>query len=428
MRSRSDALPEVELLVLEDEQPEVSIATVDIKSKRWWPVAVAAAVVAGAILVTGHGSGPEVAAAPPTVAAPTTLFRPVTKDVPTARSAADAARRSYPAVLISADARSLIVLSDGGAFEVDVTEPPDTIAGYVARPPATVVTLTNGLVRAYSRMYPEGIELGSARGVFPSSDPRRVWLSGVLDGGTAVKEMPVDGTVPPQLATGFIRLPDGFDVVGVAGPQLVLSANGKSLNPSELRTWDPETRSTSFITQQGLLIAAADGALAWTRPGCGDCGIYLRRGDTISIVTGVPNVDPTVPGAFSPDGRFLAVAITGAWPGGGTGAIVHGVAVIDLDQTHDHGAFGIATPDIRSTTPVGMTWSGGGALLVRDTSDRIVAYEPHAGGTARMFAFRPREAPRPPTSLTEMGTRIPHTMPSTGTPPTTLAPVPIPPG
>ena len=55
---------------------------------------------------------------------------------PTARSAADAARRSYPAVLISSDATSLIVLSQGGAFEVDVAEPPDTIAGYVARPPA----------------------------------------------------------------------------------------------------------------------------------------------------------------------------------------------------------------------------------------------------------------------------------------------------
>ncbi len=72
------------------------------------------------------------------------------------------ARRAYPAVLISSDATSLIVLSQGGAFEVDVAEPPDTIAGYVARPPATVVTLTNGLVRAYSRDYPDGIELGSA--------------------------------------------------------------------------------------------------------------------------------------------------------------------------------------------------------------------------------------------------------------------------
>ena len=98
---------------------------------------------------------------------------------------------------------------------------------------------------------------------------------------------------------------------------------------------------------------------------------------------------PTVPGAFSADGRFLAVGITGAWPGGGTGAIVHAVAVVDLDPQH---SFAVATPDIRSTTPVAMTWSGGGALLVRDTSDRIVAYEPLAGGIANMFAFRPRDA------------------------------------
>ncbi|HMK10710.1 MAG TPA: hypothetical protein VK461_03965, partial [Acidimicrobiales bacterium] len=156
------------------------------------------------------------------------------------------------------------------------------------------------------------------------------------------------------------------------------------------------------------------------------CGIILRRGDTTSVIGSVPNLDPSVPGAFSPDGRYLAVAITGAWPGGGTGAIVHAVAVIDLDQRDPHGAFDVRTPDIRSTTPVGMTWSGGGALLVRDTSDRIVAYEPEAGGIASMFAFRPREQ-RPPTPLTSMATRIPHTMPAPeGSPPTTY--VPIPPG
>ena len=117
-----------------------------------------------------------------------------------------------------------------------------------------------------------------------------------------------------------------------------------------------------------------------------------------------------MPGAFSPTGRFLAVAITGAWPGGGTGAIVHGVAVVDLDGPHQFGPPYVATPDIRSTTPVAMTWSSGGALLVRDTSDRIVAYEPHAGGIANMFAFRPRDQ-RPPTSLTAIPMRIPHTLP-----------------
>ena len=66
-----------------------------------------------------------------------------------------------------ADATALIVLARGGAFEVDVTEAPNTIAGYVARPPGTVVTLSNGLVRAYSRAFPDGVDLGSARGVFP---------------------------------------------------------------------------------------------------------------------------------------------------------------------------------------------------------------------------------------------------------------------
>src|SRR6185295_11850702 len=125
----------------------------------------------------------------------------------------------------------------------------------------------------------------------PSSDPERVWLSGVVDGGAAVKEMPVDGTVPPQLATGFIRLPDGSEVVGVAGSDLVLSGGDGPLDPFELQTWDPESRETKFVTRNGRLLAAADDALAWTPPNCADCGIYLRRGDTISVMKAVPNVD-----------------------------------------------------------------------------------------------------------------------------------------
>jgi hypothetical protein len=423
MRARDRDLPELELLSLDEEEPAPSVSTVDVKSKRWWPIALGAAVLAGAILVTGRGGGARVASAPATPSTSSTLFTPASNS-PGARAAADAARASYPAVLMSSDATALIVLARGGAFEVDVAEPPDTIAGYVARPPGTVVALSNGLVRAYSRMYPDGIDLGSARGVFPSQDPARVWLSGVVDGNAAVKEMPVDGTVPPQLATGFVRLPEGYEVAGVAGKQLVLSGTVESLDPEGIVTWDPDTRTTDFVTQRGSLLAAADGALAWTRPGCPDCGIYLRRGDTTTVVTGVPNVDPTVPGAFSPDGRFLAVAITGTWPGGGTGAIVHAVAVIDLDPRH---YFQVATPDIRSTTPVAMTWSGGGALLVRDTSDRIVAYEPHAGGLANMFAFRPRDQ-RPPSTLTAIPTRIPHTLPPVNDPPPTTLPPPIPPG
>jgi len=359
--------------------------------------------------VTGHGSGSGVASAPATPSTPSTLFQPAPSMSPTLDEAS-VATSSSPAVLISADASSLIVLSQGRAFEVDVAKPPDTIASYVARPPSTVVTLTNGLVRAFSRDYPQGIDLGSARAVFPSADPRRVWLSSVVDGGAAVKEMRIDGRVLPQLATGFVRLPDGYDVVGVAGDQLVLSgADG-------LRTWDPSSRLLSFVSGHGTLLASSAESIVWTRPDCTSCGIFLLRGDRLSLITGVANVDPTVPGAFSPDGRFLAVAITGAWPGGGTGAVVHAVAVIDLDPTNDHGAFDVQTPDIRSTTPVGMTWSSGGALLVRDTSDRIVAYEPIAGGMANMFSFRPRDQ-RQPTTLTSIAPRIPH-----ASPPTTYAP------
>jgi hypothetical protein len=432
MRSRAGGLPEVELIALDEDDRSAGAETVDVKPKRWWPVALVGALVAAAIVATGQGSSANSAAevtVPPT---PSTRFPPAPTTVPTARRVADAQRRAYPAVLISSDATALLVLTQDGAFEVDVAEAPDMITGFVGRPPATVVTLTNGLVRAYSREYPEGIELGSARAVFPSQDPRRVWLTGVIDGESAVKEMPVDGTVPPQLATGFIALPDNSSVVGVAGGELVLSVRTDLSEPYELVTWDPATRTTEFVARSATLVAAAERSIAWIPTGCDDCGIYVRRDGVIRVYNRLPNVDSSVQGAFSPDGRFLALAIAGAWPGGGAGAVVHSVTVVDVDPPRSIpgrppvGPPIVATPDIRSTSPVAMTWSSGGALLVRDTYDRVVAYEPLAGGIARMFAFRPREAPQAPTPLAARPTRIPHTMPPLNSPATTLAPVLVP--
>ena len=208
--------------------------------------------------------------------------------------------------------------------------------------------------------------------------------------------MPVNGTVPPQLATGFIRLPDGYEVAGVAGKELVLSGTVKSLDPYEIVTWDPDTRSADFVTQRGLAsrcrrwCARLDAARA-APTAASTCGGATPSASSKRCRTSTPRCR----GRSLRTGRFLAIAITGAWPGGGTGAIVHGVAVVDLDGPHQFGPPYVATPDIRSTTPVAMTWSGGGALLVRDTSDRIVAYEPHAGGIANMFALPP---PRPATA------------------------------
>ena len=178
------------------------------------------------------------------------------------------------------------------------------------------------------------------------------------------------------------------------------------------------------MTRNGRLIAAADDALAWTPPDCTDCGIFLRRGDTISVVKAVPNVDPTVPGAFSTRRSVPRCRDHRAHgPEAAQGAIVHSVAVVDLDKAHLFGrARRTSRSDIRSTTPVAMTWSSGGARSVRDTSDRIVAYEPRAGGIARMFAFRPRERP-PPSDADPSHTETcrpqrpsPPTMPPTADP------------
>ena len=46
-RAHDRDLPELELLALDEEEPVPSASTVDVKSKRWWPIAVGAAVLAG---------------------------------------------------------------------------------------------------------------------------------------------------------------------------------------------------------------------------------------------------------------------------------------------------------------------------------------------------------------------------------------------
>ena len=57
MRSRAGALPELELIALDEEDPSPAARTVELKSTRWWPVALVAVVVAGAIVATGQGVG-----------------------------------------------------------------------------------------------------------------------------------------------------------------------------------------------------------------------------------------------------------------------------------------------------------------------------------------------------------------------------------
>ena len=117
----AEAGAHTELLSLHDEEPAPQVAMVDVKARRWWPVALGAAIVAGAILVTGHDGGPNAAAAPPAPSTSSTLFTPV-PDSQNARADLEQ-RRSYATALISADASSLIVLSQRGGFELDLTEP-----------------------------------------------------------------------------------------------------------------------------------------------------------------------------------------------------------------------------------------------------------------------------------------------------------------
>ena len=398
MRSRVAGLPELELIALDEEEPSPRAQAIEVKSKRWWPVALVGMIVAGAIVATGQGSSVDTAdvTVPPL---PSTLLRRCLRRCPTARAgpptlnAVPTPPCSSPPMRPRCSCCQKVARSRSTSPKLP-TRSRDTSRD---RPPPWSPSPTGSC--APTRACTRRASTSAALAVFPSQDPRRVWLTGVIEGESAVKEMPVDGTVPPQLATGFIALPDNSSVVGVAGRELVLSVRTDLSEPYELVTWDPATRTTEFIARAATLVAAGEGRIAWVRNGCESCGIYVRRDGVMRVVNGISNHDPNVPGTFSQDGRFLALAITGSWPGGGAGAIVHGVTVVDLDPPRRRSWAPCALAGARRHARHPVDCSGrddlvsGGALLVRDTSDRVVAYEPQAGGIARMFAFRPREAP-----------------------------------
>jgi hypothetical protein len=148
-----------------------------------------------------------------------------------------------------------------------------------------------------------GVRVAGWDGVVPAAEPDLLWGYRVADGtragvvrlldlagrphGPAYPLPPGQGTPRRGVVSGLLTLRGGRDEV-----------------------WDP--RTARVVGGFGRVIAAAADRLAWVDPACdADCPVRVADlrggGNTLYPVPGQPSA-----GAFSPDGRTLALAVTAA--------------------------------------------------------------------------------------------------------------------
>jgi hypothetical protein len=197
-------------------------------------------------------------------------------------------------------------------------------SGWVALPfPGNGVSCDNCAPRPMPSSYiadgsREATRLGAADFVAPAATRGAVWLVSYHPGAV----MPAArGTAQEFSVSGAARgprrkLPRGYviDQGTAAGLLLVPELPGKGAVPYLL--WDPGTRRVTRSFQD--VIAATAGEIAWMPVCAARCSVHVLnldggRGRVIAL----PGRSRAYAGAFSPDGRLLAIQVTAGTGAGG---------------------------------------------------------------------------------------------------------------
>jgi hypothetical protein len=175
-------------------------------------------------------------------------------------------------------------------------------AGCVPRP-APVYYIANG-----SR---EARHLGSADFVAPAAASGALWLvsygAGAAVGATTgtAQEVSVSGA-----ALGHRRrLPLGYIVDQGTGSGLLLEPAHAEPGTVRYQLWQPGARRASRWFPN--VIAASPGEIAWTPPCAARCTVHvLKLPGGLEREIPLPRRSQSSQGAFSPDGKFLALLVT----------------------------------------------------------------------------------------------------------------------
>jgi hypothetical protein len=213
---------------------------------------------------------------------------------------------------------------------------------------------------------PAASRIGTAYNTAPAATPGALWLVSYRRGadmGTAA------GTAQEVSVTGAalgprIRLPAGYviDQGTRAGLLLVQEQAGSGTFRYEL--WDPGTQrvTRSFVN----VIAASPTEIAWTPACTGRCRVQvldLPSGQTGNIA--LPGQSTAGQGAFSPDGRLLALLVTAEVTADG-----HPAAYQLMVATVASGRIaGVPGTEVGSGIALNFGWQPGRRLIADVTAD-----------------------------------------------------------
>jgi hypothetical protein len=218
-----------------------------------------------------------------------------------------------------------------------------------------------------------------------AGDGTRLWLGSFLG-----RPDPISGQLPPQAIqqvdrTGHphsprYRVPDGYAAwQGVGGGLVLLIRPGPGpAGPGRGALWNPD--SGRMLRRYDRVLAASGTTIAWVAAACGPnpCPVHLSDvavGTDLQVA--VPQRSQAASGAFSPDGRYVAVVFGGVdAAGAGTPARA---GVIDVTAKRLRAVPGA----VLGGRDVGwaVTWSPDGAWLllsvrVGPVTEQLAAWRP----------------------------------------------------
>ena len=227
--------------------------------------------------------------------------------------------------------------------------------------------------------------------VAAAGDHTRLWLVDFLG-----QPDPTSDQLPPQAIQQVdlaghpysprYRVPDGYAAVqGVGGGLLLLTLAGPApVDSSRFALWNP--RSGRVLRRYDRVLAATATTVAWVAVACGPqrCPVHLSDlASGTDTQVAAPRGMPANTGAFSPDGRYLAVVFGGVDATGPTIPAIPAtpvrVGVIDA-STRQLLAVSSAVMGGGGDFLLAVTWSPNGAWLLLSAP---------AGQHTQLAAWRP---------------------------------------
>ena len=239
-----------------------------------------------------------------------------------------------------------------------------------AGPPAPVWFLADG-ARSVTRA-------GTANLVAPGATADALWLTTYARGadmttaaGTAREAGPAGTLTRP------VRLPAGYSIDQGTDRGLLLAPVRAKSGAAADKLWDPSAPQASQAFD-GVL-AASPGEIAWAPQCAAKCSVQaLNLAAGRRTVVALPAESSAAGGAFSPDGRFLALQVSYGNTGDG------GDLAMQLDVAPVTSGRLAAVPGTWASSDafVGFGWPTGGDSLVAEfsftTKTQLVSWHPGA--------------------------------------------------